>query len=105
MGTACRCIPARPDIIANADISRMVRKQRSKWTGALIREDCMNALPQIVFTRRSVLRGAAGASLTAAAALPPLALLAGAATASTYRGIVGDLKPRATDSSLVLTST
>src|SRR5260370_4336714 len=32
---------------------------------------------------------------------PPLALRAGPAKASTYRGIVGDIKPRATDSSLV----
>src|SRR6516162_11343540 len=50
-------------------------------------------------TRRSVVRNAAGAGL-AAAAVSPLAL-AGPAKASTYRGIVGNIKPRATDSSLV----
>jgi maleate cis-trans isomerase len=50
-------------------------------------------------TRRSVLRSTAGAGL-AAAAVSPLAL-AGPANASNYRGIVGDIKPRATDSSLV----
>src|ERR1700686_3255889 len=60
----------------------------------------MDTLSHIAFTRRSVLRSAAGAGLAAAAVLP-LGLLAGRARASTYRGIVGDIKPRATDSSLV----
>ncbi len=58
----------------------------------------MNTLSHTAFTRRSVLRSAAGAGLAAAL---PLALGTGAARASTYRGIVGDIKPRATDSSLV----
>jgi maleate cis-trans isomerase len=58
----------------------------------------MDTLSHTALTRRSVLRGAAGAGL-AAAAVPPL--LTGPAQASNYRGIVGDIKPRATDSSLV----
>jgi maleate cis-trans isomerase len=49
------------------------------------------------FTRRCVLRSAAGAGLAAAAALP----LGRPAQASNWRGIVGNIKPRATDSSLV----
>jgi maleate cis-trans isomerase len=59
----------------------------------------MDPLSHAAFTRRSVLRSAAGAGLAAAAALP--LALAGPAKASNYRGIVGDIKPRATDSSLV----
>jgi len=64
------------------------------------REDRVDTLSHTAFTRRSVLRSAAGAGLAAAAALR-LDLLAGPAKASTYRGIVGVIKPRATDSSLV----
>lgn len=60
----------------------------------------MDTLSHTALTRRSVLRNGAGAGL-AAAAVPPLALLAGPAKASTYRGIVGNIKPRATNSSLV----
>jgi maleate isomerase len=60
----------------------------------------MDTLSHTAFTRRSVLRSAAGAGLAAAAVLP-FAFLEGAAKASTYRGIVGVIKPRATDSSLV----
>jgi maleate isomerase len=60
----------------------------------------MDTLSHTAFTRRFVLRSAAGAGLAAAAVLPP-ALRAGPAKASTYRGIVGDIKPRATDSALV----
>ena len=60
----------------------------------------MEALLHSGLTRRCILRSMAGAGLTATAA-SPLALLAGTATASNYRGIVGDIKPRATDSSLV----
>jgi maleate cis-trans isomerase len=60
----------------------------------------MDTLSHAAFTRRSVLRGAAGAGLRATAVLP-LALLASAGKASNYRGIVGLIKPRATDSSLV----
>jgi maleate cis-trans isomerase len=60
----------------------------------------MDKLSHAAFTRRSVLQSAARAGLVSAA-LSPLALLAGPAKASTYRGIVGDIKPRATDSSLV----
>jgi maleate cis-trans isomerase len=58
----------------------------------------MDTLSHTLFTRRSVLRGAAGTGLAAAAV--PLAI-AGPAKASNYRGIVGNIKPRATDSSLV----
>jgi len=60
----------------------------------------MGTLSHADFTRRSVLRGAAQAGLAAAATLP-LALPAGPARASNYRGIVGIIKPRATDSALV----
>ena len=60
----------------------------------------MDTLSHNAVTRRSVLRSAAEAGL-AAAAVPPLALFTDAAKASNYRGIVGDIKPRATDSSLV----
>ena len=60
----------------------------------------MDTLSHTAFTRRSALRSAAGAGLAAAAVLP-LALPAGPAKASNYRGIVGVIKPRATDSSLV----
>jgi maleate isomerase len=60
----------------------------------------MDMLSQAACTRRSLLRSAAAASLAAAAALP-IALRAGSARASNWRGIVGDIKPRATDSSLV----
>jgi maleate isomerase len=58
----------------------------------------MDTLSQAACTRRSLLRSTAGAALAAAL---PLALRPGSAPASTYRGIVGDIKPRATDSSLV----
>jgi maleate cis-trans isomerase len=60
----------------------------------------MNKVSRAAVTRRAVLRNAARAGL-AGAAVAPLALLDGQARASTYRGIVGDIKPRATDSSLV----
>jgi maleate cis-trans isomerase len=60
----------------------------------------MDSLSHTAFTRRSVLRSAAVSGLAAAAVLP-FAFLAGAAKASTDRGIVGVIKPRATDSSLV----
>jgi hypothetical protein len=60
----------------------------------------MGALLNFAFTRRSILQRAAGAGLTAAAVLP-LALLAGPAKAANYRGIVGVIKPRATGLSLV----
>jgi maleate cis-trans isomerase len=60
----------------------------------------MGTLSHAGFTRRSVLRGAAKAGLATAAVLP-LSLPAGPAKASNYRGIVGDIKPRATDSALV----
>jgi maleate cis-trans isomerase len=60
----------------------------------------MDTLSRMVFTRRSILRSAARAGLAAATVMPP-ALLAYPAKPSTYRGIVGDIKPRATDSSLV----
>jgi hypothetical protein len=60
----------------------------------------MDPLSHAAFTRRSVLWGAAGAGLGATAVVP-LALLASLAAASTHRGIVGVIKPRATDSSLV----
>jgi maleate cis-trans isomerase len=53
-----------------------------------------------VFGRRSFVRGAACAGLCAAAA-PALDLLGGPANASTWRGFVGCIKPRAHDSSLV----
>src|ERR1700751_5972208 len=62
------------------------------------REARMDTLSQAACTRRSLLRSTAGAAPPAA--LPP-ALRPGSAPASTYRGIVGDIKPRATDSSLV----
>jgi maleate cis-trans isomerase len=52
------------------------------------------------FTRRSVALSAAGAGLCAAFG-SALNLVTGPANASNYRGIVGDIKPRATDSSLV----
>jgi maleate isomerase len=55
----------------------------------------MDTFSRTAFTRRSVLRSAA-----MAAALPA-ALRAGPAQSSNYRGVVGDIKPRATDSSLV----
>jgi maleate cis-trans isomerase len=60
----------------------------------------MDTLSHAHFTRRSILRNAAGGAGLAAAATLPLAV-AGPAQASNYRGIVGDIKPRATDSSLV----
>ena len=52
------------------------------------------------FTRRSFMLSVAGASLCAAAS-SALNLIAGPANASNYRGVVGDIKPRATDSGLV----
>jgi maleate cis-trans isomerase len=52
------------------------------------------------FTRRSIMLSATGAGLCAAFG-SALNLAAGPAKASNYRGIVGDIKPRATDSSLV----
>jgi maleate isomerase len=63
-------------------------------------EDRMDKLSHTAFARRSVLRGAAAAGLTAAAPLS-LTLLASPAKASNRRGIVGIIKPRATDSALV----
>jgi maleate cis-trans isomerase len=60
----------------------------------------MDTLSHSAFTRRSILRSAAGAGLAAAAVLP-LALPAGPAKAANHRGIVGVIKPRATDSALV----
>ena len=59
----------------------------------------MDTLSRTAFTRRLLLRGAAGAGLTAAAVVP--LALASPAKAANYRGIVGVIKPRATDSSLV----
>jgi maleate cis-trans isomerase len=53
-----------------------------------------------LFGRRSFMRGAASAGLYAAAAAA-LGLLGGPAGASTWRGFVGCIKPRAHDSSLV----
>jgi hypothetical protein len=50
--------------------------------------------------RRSFMRGAACTGLCAAAA-PALNLLAGPANAANWRGLVGCIKPRATDSALV----
>src|ERR1700676_1121856 len=50
----------------------------------------MDTLSHTVFTRRFVLRSAAGAGLAVAAVLPP-ALRAGPAKASNYRAIVGDM--------------
>jgi maleate cis-trans isomerase len=52
-----------------------------------------------IFGRRSLMRGAACAGLAAAA--PALSPLAGPANAANWRGLVGCIKPRATDSSLV----
>ena len=52
------------------------------------------------FTRRSFMRSAAGAGLCGAAG-SVLDLIAGPASAANYRGVVGDIKPRATDSGLV----
>jgi maleate cis-trans isomerase len=52
------------------------------------------------FKRRSVMLSAAGAGLCAALG-SAVNLATGPAKASNYRGIVGDIKPRATDSSLV----
>jgi maleate isomerase len=53
-----------------------------------------------IFARRSFLRGAAGAGVCAAAA-SALSLLAGPANATNWRGVVGCIKPRAGDPSLV----
>src|SRR5215470_2982329 len=64
------------------------------------RENRMTTLSHAALTRRCVLRSAAQAGFTAAAVLP-LGLLADSAKAANYRGIVGTIKPRATDSSLV----
>jgi maleate cis-trans isomerase len=60
----------------------------------------MGTLSNTLLTRRSMMLNAAGASLAAASALP-LALAAGPAKASNYRGLVGNIKPRAGDPSLV----
>ena len=60
----------------------------------------MHRLSPTAFSRRSLLQNMVRAGLATAAVLP-LASLAGSAGASTHRGIVGDIKPRATDSSLV----
>jgi maleate cis-trans isomerase len=49
------------------------------------------------FTRRSILKSVAGAGISGL----PLSFLSGPASASTERGIVGLIKPRAGDSSLV----
>jgi maleate cis-trans isomerase len=56
--------------------------------------------PHSPFARRSFMLNAAGAGLCAAAS-SALNLIAGTANASNYRGVVGDIKPRATDSGLV----
>jgi len=56
----------------------------------------MSTGSQTALTRRSLLKSA-----TAAMAALPLALPALPAQASNYRGLVGNIKPRATDSSLV----
>ena len=60
----------------------------------------MSTPSRTAFTRRSLILNAAGASLAAAVGLPS-SLLTSTANASNYRGIVGDIKPRATDSALV----
>src|SRR6202140_1758985 len=60
----------------------------------------MDTLSHTAFTRRSILRSAAGAGFAAAAVLP-LTLPAGPAKASNYRGIVGVIKPGETDSALL----
>jgi maleate cis-trans isomerase len=60
----------------------------------------MSMLSRGAFTRRSVLQSATGAGLTVAVA-QPFALLAGPAKAAAYRGIVGNIKPRPTGTSLV----
>jgi hypothetical protein len=57
-------------------------------------------LRTLSYTRRSLLRSATGAGLAVGAALP-FVRLAGPAKAANTRGIVGVIKPRATDSSLV----
>src|SRR3954469_2490433 len=64
------------------------------------REVCMDGLvSQTCFTRRYFMQRAVGAGLFGAAAS---ALdLVGPASAANYRGVVGDIKPRATDSGLV----
>lgn len=56
--------------------------------------------PHSAFTRRSLMRSAAGAGLAATAG-SALALFTGSSKAANYRGIVGNIKPTATDSSLV----
>src|SRR5258706_1284767 len=71
----------------------------SRRRPARFREVCMGKLaPHSHFTRRSFMLSAAGGGLCAAASS---ALLAGPANASNYRGVVGDIKPRPTDSALV----
>src|SRR6266571_8293260 len=60
----------------------------------------MDTLFHTVFTRRSALQSAAGVGL-AAAVVPSLDFLASPAEAANYRGVVGDIKPRANDSALV----
>src|SRR3954462_7781332 len=62
-----------------------------------LQEDCMGSLSHTVFTRRFLLKTATGAAMAGL----PLALSAPSAKASNYRGVVGNIKPRATDSSLV----
>ena len=57
-----------------------------------------NLASNAAFTRRFFMRSATGAGLCFAASS---ALIAGRANASNYRGVVGDIKPRATDSGLV----
>ena len=57
-----------------------------------------NLVSHAAFTRRSFMRSATGAGLCFAASS---AFIAGRANASNYRGVVGDIKPEATDSSLV----
>ena len=52
------------------------------------------------FTRRSFIRSAAGVGVCGAAGFA-LDLIAVPASATNYRGVVGDIKPRATDSGLV----
>jgi maleate isomerase len=73
---------------------------RSSGISIRHREDRMDKLSHTAFARRSLLRGAAAAGLTAEAPLS-LTLLASPAKASTHRGILGVIKPRAADSDLV----
>src|SRR5579885_490891 len=70
-----------------------------KVSTSMVGSNRMRILARSV-TRRSVLTSVTGAGLAAAASLTP-SFFSTPAKASNYRGIVGDIKPRATDSSLV----